>query len=385
MGKDLLRDRFGRFYELPRVLASCGNQVLCVCLKYRHGGEEATFREGWVDEVHWNSFRLGSNWPLGFLRHYRRLQSIAAEFKPDVVVGASDSFHVILAASVSKRSQIPLAVDLYDDFDAYPAARIPGIKKTFRYAVRMASGISAVSDNLAAKVKNEYRASGIVATVTNAISPDIFRPRDKTAARKRLGLPATALLTGTAGALKRQRGIPALHEAFLSLSKAIDNLFLVLAGPKERSLTPGAADKIVYLGDLPHREIGDFFASLDVGVICNRKDGFGTYCFPQKMYEMLACRLPVVAADVGAARRVLTRSERFLYDPDVPQTLSDAIRAQLYARYIPRVEIPTWTDQGILFNDLLRRAVNTPKADRSLVSSSRACEPVNGVDVRTQG
>jgi glycosyltransferase involved in cell wall biosynthesis len=354
-------------------------------LKYRHGGEEATFREGWVDEVHWNSFRLGSNWPLGFLRHYRRLQSIAAEFKPDVVVGASDSFHVILAASVSKRSQIPLAVDLYDDFDAYPAARIPGIKKTFRYAVRMASGISAVSDNLAAKVKNEYRASGIVATVTNAISPDIFRPRDKTAARKRLGLPATALLTGTAGALKRQRGIPALHEAFLSLSKAIDNLFLVLAGPKERSLTPGAADKIVYLGDLPHREIGDFFASLDVGVICNRKDGFGTYCFPQKMYEMLACRLPVVAADVGAARRVLTRSERFLYDPDVPQTLSDAIRAQLYARYIPRVEIPTWTDQGILFNDLLRRAVNTPKADRSLVSSSRACEPVNGVDVRTQG
>ena len=357
MGKDLLRDRFGRFYEFPRTLAVQGHHVRGVCLKYWTDGDRSPARQQCLDGVEWWSFQLGWNWPVAFLRHSRRLNEIATEFEPDIVVGASDAAHVIMAASLSARLGVPLALDLYDNFESYRATQLPGIKRGLKRGILNAAAISTVSDNLTAKVEKQYGATGIIRTISNAVCPEIFHPGDKISARRRLGLPESGLLLGTAGALTSNRGINILLRAFEMMSGGKGDLCLILAGPVDRGLNFPKNDRIRYLGELPHTDVGHLFNALDVGVICNRRDQFAEYCFPQKFYEMIACRLPVVAADVGVMRTLLAGWEDCLYEPEQAESLADAIAKQLSARRIVELIVPSWKVRGEDFHDLLEQAL----------------------------
>ena len=368
MSKDLLADRFGRFYEIPRVLGQLRHDLHGVCLRY-WPSKTGVMTSGSHDFVKWTSFPLGKDLPLGFVRHYVRLVRIARRIKPDIVVGASDCFHIIMAARLGTKLSIPYAVDLYDNFEAYRATQIPGLRYWYRSAVSKAAAVSVVSDTLLAKVQAEYRPVGIVRTVTNAVAPEFFHPGDKSTARRNLGLPGNGILIGSAGALTRSRDIAMLYRAFESVKCVDPRVCLVLAGPTDRSMTARVRGKAIYLGDLPHERVGELFRALDVGIVCNRDDPFGRYCFPQKLFEMLACKLPVVAADVGAAHNLLRGSRSCLYPPTSEVSLADAILLQLGAACLPGLAIPTWRDRGLEFAALLEEAIS---ASAKLLSGIKA-------------
>ena len=353
MGKDLLSDRFGRFYELPKVIAEYGHEVRGVCLSYWAPRTHETAGRP-CEQVEWYSYAPGFNWPWGLLKHCLRLPRIAEDFKPNLVVGASDSTQLIIGCWLARRIGVPFVADLYDNFESYGATRIPAMKQLLRRAVRNAAAVSVVSDALAVKIATEYRPRGSMRVISNAIAPEMFRPRDQASARRALGLPPSQLLIGTAGSLSRRRGIETLYGAFERLRRRYDNMMLVLAGPSDRRMT-GA--NVIYLGQMPHRQIPDLYNALDVGVVCIRDDAFGRYCFPQKLYEMLACKLAVVAADVGAAPAIFHENARCLFEPENVESLADAIVYQLNARYRPNISIPTWNDNGKAFEALLRTAL----------------------------
>lgn len=365
MAKDLLADRFGRFYEIPRVLGKSGHDVHGVCLRY-WPSKTTTMISSSHDFVDWKSFSLGRDLPLGFVRHYARLLKIARRISPDIVVGASDCFHIIMACRLATKLNIPYAVDLYDNFEAYRATRIPGLRKWYRYAVSNAAAVSVVSDALLAKIESEYRPAGTVRTVTNAVAPEFFHAGDKAMARRNLGLPESRLLVGSAGSLTRSRDIAILCRAFERIKNINPRVCLVLAGPTDMSITARACGKMIYLGELPHKRVGDLFRALDVGIVCNRDDQFGRYCFPQKLFEMLACNLPVVAADVGATHNLLRGSNTCLYHPTSEDSLVNAILAQFGKGCLPALPIPTWQDRGLEFGALLEEAI--PASTRLLIS-----------------
>jgi len=360
MAKDLLADRFGRFYEIPRVLVQLGHKVHGVCLHYWPQKIQTGISSAPV-YVDWTSFSLGRDLPFGFFRHYVRLLKIARRVRPDIVVGASDCFHVIMASLLATNLGIPYLVDLYDNFEAYRATRIPGIMHWYRNAVSKAAAVSVVSDTLLAKIASEYRPAGIVHTIGNAMAPEIFYAGDKITARRALGLPETGPLIGSAGALTRNRDIAILYRAFERVKSIEPRVHLVLAGLTDRSLKPQASGHTIYLGELPQERVGDLFRALDVGIICLKDDFFGRYCFPQKLFEMLACKLPVVAADVGATHNLLRDSKACLYQPSSEVSLADAIIAQLGGSCLPSLRIPTWYDRGLEFFGLLEAAVS-PRA-----------------------
>jgi len=357
MGKDLLRDRFGRFYEFPRVLALHGHHVRGVCLKYWDDGVDSPAQPQQLDDVEWQSFQLGWNWPAALFGHYQRLKEIASDFAPEIVVGTSDAIHVMLAASLSARIEVPLAVDLYDDFESYWATKLPGMRTGLKRGILSASAISTVSSNLAAKVTSEYRAPGIVRAITNAVCPEIFQPGDKALARKKLGLPESELLIGTAGALSVERGTKTLFQAFEKLSSKRNNLCLVLAGRLDQRLPVPTNGKVRYMGELPQCDVGHLFNALDVGVVSNRRNQFAEFCFPQKFYEMVACRLPLVAADVGVMRRLLAGYENCLYEPERADSLADALEKQLDRPKVLDLSVPAWKDRGKDFQLLLEEAL----------------------------
>jgi glycosyltransferase involved in cell wall biosynthesis len=148
---------------------------------------------------------------------------------------------------------------------------------------------------------------------------------------------------GTAGGLHRDKGIETLYAAWQQLSERRPDVHLVLAGPHEPGLPPPNGDRVHYLGALPHDRVAELFCALDVGAICVLDTLFGRYCFPQKAYEMLACGLPVVAADVGAMGKLLADCrERCLYTAGDAEDLALRIQAQLDSPSVPDIPIDDW-------------------------------------------
>jgi glycosyltransferase involved in cell wall biosynthesis len=95
---------------------------------------------------------------------------------------------------------------------------------------------------------------------------------------------------------------------------------------------------------LPHARTAELFNALDVGAICIRDTAFGRYCFPQKAYEMLACRLPVAAADVGAMSHLLADTRSCLYRADDAADLARALLLQLDQPVVADVPIDDWAE-----------------------------------------
>ena len=342
MGKDVIDDRYARLYEIPFQLAQRGHDVLGLCLSYyRDAGGEWTHATQ-AGRLHWVSRSLGRTIVPELLSYPSRMLARVRAFAPDIVIGASDIPHVVLGAHIAAKLRVPFVADLYDNFESFGLARIPGAVTAYRRAVRDAALVTCTSSALADYVRDGYAARGIVLAMPSTIDKLVFRPRDRRECRHTLGLPLDAKLVGTAGGLYANKGVGTLYDAFERVAAQDAEAHLVLAGPTDASLPPPSHPRVHYLGTVPHERAAELFSALDVGVIYLRDTPFGRYCFPQKAYEMLACGLPVVAANVGAMGSLLEDAPECLYTPDDPTDLAERISEQLRSRAMPSVHIDDW-------------------------------------------
>jgi teichuronic acid biosynthesis glycosyltransferase TuaC len=354
MRKDVLDDRYGRLYELPCQLARRGHSVLGVCLSYRPRPEGCLIREA---DFEWHSFNLG-RWILpGFLRYRRAVVRLMKAFRPDILIGASDSPHVVFAAHLARRLDIPYAVDLYDNFESFGLSRLPGLIPLYRRALRNARSVSCVSQALADYVTDSLQPSGQVMAIESAVDTGLFTPLDRELCRRRLGLPSGVKLIGTAGALSENRGIDVLYEAYARLAKRDSAIHLALAGAPTKKCPVPKGDRVHFLGTLDHDQMPWFFNALDVAVIPMLNSDFGRYAFPQKLYEILACQVPVIVAAVGAMKALLADHPECLYEPDNPDELARQLCCQLATPQNPTLAIPDWAAQAALLERSLSGAV----------------------------
>ena len=356
---DLIDDRFGRLRELPLGLAAIGREVRGICLSYRprDEGRRPDIRKN--ARVDWQALNLRRLLPWGSKKNYWDALGLTGRgFKPDLIWACSDMFHAVLAVPVARRMKAALVIDLYDNFESFPAARIPGLRLLFRRALRRADGVTCVSRPLAEYVRDTSACRCPVAVIENAVPAGIFRPLDKTDCRRRLGLPAEGLLIGTAGAISNSRGIGVLFEAFEQLARQRADVHLVLAGTRDKDLRIPDSPRIHYLGMLPPATIPAFLSTLDISVICNRASSFGRYCFPQKFYESVACGLPVVAAKTGVLADLLKDYPDLLFEPENDESLLGALNRQIKNPHIPPIEPPAWSQQAGQLNDFFISVFN---------------------------
>lgn len=342
MSKDVIDDRYARLYEMPRQLALLGHDVLGICLGYQRQPAGSWTHETERGRLRWVSRSLGRTVVLGLIEHLATTLGELRGFEPDVIIGASDIPHIVMAAWLSGQLDVPWAADLYDNFEGFGQGKIPGFVLALRAATRSADLVTTTSEPLRKMVLDVYGATGAVISLPSAVDKEVFRQRNKAASRKSLGLPEHGRLIGTAGGLYRDKGVRPLYAAWHLLAERRSDLHLVLAGPHEGALAPPKGDRVHYLGELNHNRVAELFAALDVGVISVLDTTFGRYCFPQKAYEMLACKLPVAAADVGAMASLFESLPHARYEAGNAEQLADAIEFQLTARALPRVEVDDW-------------------------------------------
>lgn len=359
MGKDLLDDRFGRFRELPLELARLGHEVRGISLSYRPRPEgsiidSAPSQDG---QVIWRSLNLMNGFIPALKGYFKHVSRLLQDFRPDIVWACSDAYHAIFGYRLSRQCQARCVIDLYDNFEAFNATRLPTVLALFKRAVRGADGVTCFSERLAHHIVHTYPRTKPTTVVENGVRPDFFALRNQGECRRRLRLPESATIIGTAGALDSSRGIHTLFKAFDSLSIQDKDIHLALAGPRERGLRIPIGPKVHDLGVLPHEEVPCFINALDLAVICYRQSAQGEFSFPQKTYEIMACRVPLIAATVGCMTELLSGYPGCLYEPENPRSLAAAVLLQLKNRITVADEIPSWADSAKRLEHFFERLV----------------------------
>lgn len=352
MGKDLLHDAYGRFYELPLELAALGHEVRGVCASYRRREEGLFDRRSGGAEVSWHAVNVRPIAPWTLYRWAHAIERQIKSFKPDVLWACSDSFHAIVGAAFQSRHGVPCVVDLYDNFESYVGTAIPGVRPWFRASVRRAAGVTCVSRPLERYVHAAYGVQRPTMVLENGVSGD-FRPLDRLACRARFGLPEAAKIIGTAGALDAGRGVEVLFQGFLRLAEKRPDLYLLLAGRVGRDALIPVHPRVAHLGQLPLAEVPYVIGAMDVSVICNKRSAFGEYCFPQKLYEVIACGVPPLVANTPGVAELLERAPRNRYEPESVDSLVQGVEALLAAPTMPAISPVSWKEHGARLADFL--------------------------------
>lgn len=342
MSKDVILDRYARLYEIPHQLALLGHEVHGFCLDYHQDSEGQWQHDALPGQLSWTSRSLGRlrlprllSYPQLLLRRLRQLA-------PDVIIGSSDIPHVVLGSWLAKQLKMPFMADLYDNFEGFGQAKLPGFVPALRKAVRGAGLVTTTSLELRRLVVEAYGSRGVVMAMPSAVDKAVFCMQDKAAARQALGLPEGARLFGTAGGLYREKGVEVLYEAWPLIRHRDPNAHLVLAGPIEPGYPIPQGERVHYLGSLRHEQVAQLFNALDVGVVCILDTAFGRYSFPQKAYEMLATGLPVVAAEIGDMAALFAATPGSLYRVGDAKDLAQKVLANLEEAVAPSVPVDDW-------------------------------------------
>lgn len=355
MGKDLLDDRFGRFRELPLALARLGHEVQGISLSYRRRAEGSItdFVPSQDGQVIWHSLNLVNGFVPALQSYFKHARHLLRDFYPDIIWACSDAYHAIFGSRLSLECQAKCVIDLYDNFEAFGATKLPTVLALFKRAVRGADGVTCFSRRLAERIVQTYPRVKPTVVIESGVNTESFSPRDRTLCRQQLGLPEDATIIGTAGALYRDRGIDVLFRGLEILNAEDGNVHLALAGPRDRWSSIPKNPNVHDLGIISWDRVPLLINALDVAVSCYRDSEIGRYSFPQKAYEIIACQTPIVSTAVGTMIDLLASHPECLFEPDNPESFARAVRSQL-ARPAPiDLKAPSWSDSARQLEEFL--------------------------------
>lgn len=164
-----------------------------------------------------------------------------------------------------------------------------------------ATGLIAVSTEVAAYLESFPAARGRVQVVPNGVDPQRFPARIAPACPA----PPGTFTVGFVGSLKPWHGLPVLVEAFALLRRRVSNcrLLIVGDGPEREGLMAdlsarGLSQATHLTGAVAPDQVSGMLASMDVGVASYFMQPH-FYFSPLKVYEYMAAGLPVVASRIG--------------------------------------------------------------------------------------
>jgi len=215
-------------------------------------------------------------------------------------------------------------------------SRSPLLRRLCDWAIRRATRVIAVAHNLAARARQGGVPECRIETIANGVDCARFRLIDRTAARRRLGLPEDGRLFVSVGHISPRKGF---HRVIRSLPRLVEtwpDARLAIVGGRggeqdnsaelhalARDL--GLADHILFVGAQAPDGVALWLAAADAFVLASDFEG----C-PNVILEAMACGRPVVATKVGdVARMVPAFAGVLLDDPEDAAALADSMAAAL--------------------------------------------------------
>jgi glycosyltransferase involved in cell wall biosynthesis len=186
-----------------------------------------------------------------------------------------------------------------------------------RWTLTRADGVVVVSAELGKHVRSLGVKANRIHVMPNGVNPELFRPSSVRA--KNLTPPTV----GFVGGLRPWHGVEVLPELLARLQRRRPGTRLISAGDgqlrgelelafKKHKLT----QLVTFTGALLHEEIPAVIRQFDVALAPYPKHSHDFYFSPLKLYEYMACGVPVVAAKLGQIAETVRHGKTgLLYAP----------------------------------------------------------------------
>ena len=212
------------------------------------------------------------------------------------------------AILLGERLRIPVVITARGtDINHFSRMRL--IRPMIRDTLRRAAGVIAVSDALKQRMIELGIEEEKIAVIRNGVDNAIFYPRDRAESRQRLGLDAESKIAVAAGALVPLKGFDRLIDAMTLVEDPRVKLYIIGEGAERAKLQSRIAarnltDRVFLPGARPQSELAEWYSAADVFCLASHREG----C-PNVVIEAMACGAPVVAADVGAVRELVSSAD----------------------------------------------------------------------------
>lgn len=252
----------------------------------------------------------------------------------------------ISAALVGAALKCPFTITLRGNETMHAQSR--GRRRWIRWALRRATQVITVAENL----RRFAIANGVeesrVRTIPNGVDVELFYPRPYAETRERLGIPRDRPAIVSAGFLIERKGhhrvIRALSDMRRSGSKA--ELWIVggpgREGQFEKELHSevrhhALESAVHFTGNVKPAVLAEYMSAADVVCLASSREGW-----PNVVHEAQACGAPVVAADVGGVQDMIPGAAYGIVVPAGDETaLTTALRNALTAQW-DRGKIAAW-------------------------------------------
>ncbi len=252
------------------------------------------------------------------------LRRLLKQLRPDLLVtynwGAMDG---VIAAQIGRVCPVVHTEDGFgpDEASALKKRRV----LVRRWALRFIAGTVVPSKTLQRIATEEYRLpSERVFYIPNGIDVARFTGGSRDESRRALGIPANALVIGSVGALRPEKNLSALIEAFASLTVADSWLVIAGDGPsrpglQETAARLGVADRVRFSGHVS--DTPALYSALDIFAMSS-----STEQLPMALLEAMASGLPCLCTDVGDSADALgTRNAPEIVPPHAPDAYRSAL------------------------------------------------------------
>ena len=262
----------------------------------------------------------------------RRLHGTARALAPDIVHAQHPFLLGPAARRFARGHGRPLVFTYHTRYEKY-AHYVPLPERlvaalAVRLSCRFAGStdlVVAPSERIAATLR-ERGVTAPVAVVPTGVPLDLFRPGDRAEARRKLGLPADALLCLYVGRLDREKSVDRIIDAFGSVADAISGARLSLVGQgahetavRRRADASPARERIWFHGGRDRDTLPLFYRAADLFLFASETETQGLV-----LAEAHACGLPAVAVRASGVDEVVRDGETGLLTKAAAREFADA-------------------------------------------------------------
>ena len=272
-----------------------------------------------------------------------RIAEVAREVKPDLIHAHSPVLNVLPALKVGRALGIPVTYEIRAFWEDASVDHGTTREGSLRYrltralethAIRKAAHVFTICEGLRSDIVARGVPSEKVTVIPNAVDVESFSfsgPPDAALQRK-LGLTG-GLVVGFIGSFYAYEGLDLLIDAMPLLLAQEPGLRMLLVGggPQEDNLKAqaarlGLADKIIFTGRVPHKEVRRYYDLIDVLAYPRHSMRLTELVTPLKPLEAMAQGNLFVASDVGGHKELVDHGRTgVLFKADDPNSLAEAL------------------------------------------------------------
>ncbi len=236
------------------------------------------------------------------------------------------------ATLIGKRLNIPVFITARGS-DINLFSRMPLIRQKIVKALNRAAGIIAVSEALKTRIVELGIAAEKIAVIRNGVDQEVFFPRDRSEARRRLKLEAEDKILLSVGALVPVKGFDRLIDAMALLKReeqgSLLKLFVIGEGSERRALESRISNlkleaRVRLLGAKPQAELADWYSAADLFCLASHREG----C-PNVVIEAMACGLPIVATNVGGVAELVAAETGRVFEAYSAKKIAEEVEKAL--------------------------------------------------------